>query len=158
RPSPGARSARRWRWHFHCIADHGSSTLEDLPMTLIPWLRSTTKRSKTIKHECLRAARRRSASHRPSLEALEDRTLLSVSLTNVPKWVDQGPGPIGGVLNLFPKDINDKGIQDEVGAVESIAVAPVKALDNSTHYIVYAGTVNGGIWRAGFVDPITKNW
>jgi hypothetical protein len=58
----------------------------------------------------------------------------------VPEWVEQGPiGPI-------EKDGNGAlGI----GAIESIAVQTIKASDGKEHYIVFAGTVNGGVWRAG---------
>jgi hypothetical protein len=62
------------------------------------------------------------------------------SLTFLPQWNDRGPGPI-----QIP---GTKG--DQVGAVESLVVGPpIAGTDGQTHYLVYAGTVNGGIWRAG---------
>jgi hypothetical protein len=122
-----------------------------------------TKRSITIKRPRLRLGKRRGEHYRPWLEALEDRALPSVSMTNVPQWDDAGPGPISdnaqndSASAAWPLGANGRSIQAQVGAVQSIAVEPVKASDNSTHYIVYAGTVNGGVWRAGFVAS-DGNW
>jgi hypothetical protein len=98
------------------------------------------------------------ATLRPQLEALEDRTVLDVTLTGTPSWVEQGPAPI---LNLPSVDAH--GNSSAVGAVESIAVHQ----GSGGHYLVYAGTVNGGIWRSdnitdgmfnGSVDPQTTYW
>src|SRR5436309_1997942 len=71
-------------------------------------------------------ARRKRPLARPRVEPLEDRTLPSVSLTNVPQWVSQGPGPIQV----------DSTIRygTYAGAVESLAVEGITN-NNSTHYI-----------------------
>jgi hypothetical protein len=81
------------------------------------------------------------------LEALEDRTLLSGSLQGVPNWNAEGPGPIvNGPNNSVVIDtVGDIGAVS-VGAIENIAVA-----HNSAGTIVYAGTVNGGVWKT--VNP-----
>jgi hypothetical protein len=100
---------------------------------------------------------------RLAVQQLEHRTLLSISLLgSPPTWVEQGPGPVvgyggnpaNGGLNSTPPT--------SVGAIESTAVEPT-----ATGYIVYAGTVNGGIWRSdnitsgmfdGSADPSQAAW
>jgi hypothetical protein len=119
-------------------------------MSLKFWIKSLL--GKSIKGP----RRRQPVRSRPRLEVLEDRALPSVSLTNVPQWVDQGPGPIADNATN-DAGLNAWGSSVQVGAVESIAVEPIPA-SNPSHYIVYAGTVNGGIWRAGFVNPSTGQW
>jgi hypothetical protein len=77
---------------------------------------------------------------RLELEALEDRTVLSLNLTGVPTWTPQGPsheihaGSLVGPNNPVS------------GAIESIAVNP----HNPAQIIV--GTVNGGVWRTTNAD------
>lgn len=65
---------------------------------------------------------------RLGIELLEDRRLLAI-FSGVPDWVDQGPHRIVTAYG------------DQIGAVEAIAVHPT--IPN----IVYAGSVNGGIWK-----------
>jgi hypothetical protein len=93
---------------------------------------------------------------KPILERLEDRSLLSISLSGIPNWVEQGPGPVVGYAGEASVP------QTSVGAIESAVVEPT-----ATGYIVYAGTVNGGIWRSdgisngmfdGSVSPTLANW
>src|SRR5262245_61398122 len=90
----------------------------------------------------------------PRLEALEDRTLLSVNPVN---WSEIGPGPIDDVLGGKPPVIGGDGYKTQVGAVEDIAV---KSLSAGQLYRVYAGTVNGGVWRADFIPSLNAwtNW
>jgi hypothetical protein len=74
----------------------------------------------------------------------------SIVLTGQPQWVEQGPGPITGVPTA-------RALPDfsAVGAVETLAVAHVPVSEaNPGGYIVYAGTVDGGVWRA---DNITDD-
>ncbi|MCY2927012.1 MAG: hypothetical protein NT031_16580, partial [Planctomycetota bacterium] len=79
------------------------------------------------------------------LERCEDRLLLSVVLTNIPDWTEQGPRPITGAqVNVPPNNL-------ATGAVESVAVNP-----NNLHQI-YVGTVNGGIWRTDNADTATPD-
>jgi hypothetical protein len=80
-------------------------------------------------------------------------------MTNIPYWLDMGPGPIqnnssndAGFTDVPPVNSSNLGQEEQVGAVESVVVKPVQG-----HYVVYAGTVNGGIWRAGFDDG-HGNW
>src|SRR6266511_4123508 len=69
------------------------------------------------------------------MEPLESRLLLSVTLIDVPNWVEQGPASITGNTN-----VTNIGQNNAVGgAVEAIA-----AVDANTLYIA---TTNGGIWR-----------
>jgi hypothetical protein len=77
------------------------------------------------------------------VEALEDRALPSATLS-VPQWTAQGPGPI--LNDAFTAAFPDSR---DTGAVESIAVASVPVTDqNPGGLLVYAGTVNGGVWRS----------
>src|SRR5262249_21352611 len=143
RPCPGARSARRRRWRFHYIA--GRFPRGECVMALPSWLRSLTSAWR-------QGSRRKPARYRhrtrPVVESLEDRCLPSATLS-VPQWTSQGPGPIlnDGNTAAYPNS-------QVTGAVESIAVAPVPVTDqNPGGYVVYAGTVNGGVWRADNVSP-----
>src|SRR5438128_3422224 len=85
-------------------------------------------------------SRKRPATCKLCLELLEDRTVPST-------WIDQGPGPI----------LNGNGVQGipgrpEDGAVEAVAVDPTNA------NIVYAGTVNGGIWKTTNATAANPTW
>jgi hypothetical protein len=74
------------------------------------------------------------------IEPLEQRRLLSASLINVSNWVAQGPGPI-----------NAGGFQ-QIGAVEELAADPTNA------NILYAATVNGGIWKTTNATAASPAW
>ena len=102
----------------------------------------------------MRATRKKYARHfrhGPRLEALEQRTLLAISLQGIPDYTQQGPGPITG----GGSDVH----HDEVaGAVQAIAVAGNRA---------FVGTTNGGIFRTDnlhdidnstFLDPQHVQW
>src|SRR5256885_893641 len=67
------------------------------------------------------------------LESLENRTLLSVSLSLLPQWVENGPGPM--------KDPAATNGFTQIGAIQAIAADPNNA-DN-----LYVATVNGGVWH-----------
>lgn len=70
-----------------------------------------------------------------TVEQLEQRTMLSVTVTGIPNWTEQGPGPIqGGQVT----GITDRPV---TGAVHAIAVHPT---DAST---IWIGTTGGGIWK-----------
>src|SRR5262245_10356736 len=73
----------------------------------------------------------------PLLEALEDRTLLSINLNGTPTWIEQGPGPIIGSQGVEVGDVTTRQDNFVVGAVEAIAPHPA---DSS---VIFAGTVNG---------------
>src|SRR2546430_255196 len=70
------------------------------------------------------------------LEALEERTLLSVTLQGIPNWAEQGPGPMFNGNNV-------EGIPNrpQAGAINQIAVDPANA-DR-----IFVATSDGGIWR-----------
>src|SRR5947208_1741506 len=84
-----------------------------------------------------RAARRRAWA----AETLEGRTLLS-------SWIEQGPGPI---LN---GDVEGMEAQhgSVAGAVEALAPDP------SNPDILYAGTVNGGVWKTTNATATSPTW
>jgi hypothetical protein len=86
---------------------------------------------------------RRARRARPLIECLEDRTV--PTLLGVPTWDAQGPNPI---LNFGSGALPDSA----VGAIATVAVAHVPvSTANPGGYILYAGTVNGGVWRANNV-------
>ena len=91
-----------------------------------------------------RAACRRSPSKMtPSLEALEARLVLSST------WVAQGPGPI----------INgqDQGITSALGD-NPVSGAISQVVVGSTSDILYAATVNGGVWKTTNATAATPTW
>src|SRR5207245_10923815 len=111
-------------------------------MMFSQWFRYLHARGlRSAKRTAGRAPSRLKPSCRLSVERLEDRTLMAVSLTGVPSWVEQGPGPIigGATSGLGP----DNPVS---GAVEAIAVRPG---DPST---VFIGTTAGGIWRTNNIN------
>src|SRR5262249_45611091 len=59
-------------------------------------------------------------------------------------WVEQGPGPITGGLV--------EGLPTVAGAVEAIATAPHNA------DLVYAGAVNGGVWKTTDARAADPTW
>ncbi len=94
---------------------------------------------------------RKSPRRRLNLELLEDRTLLSVDPIGLPKWVEQGPGPIhAGGAEVGDPTTRDDNITS--GAIQAIAVDP------SDSKIVYIGSVNGGIWRTSDVTADNPVW
>ena len=83
---------------------------------------------------------------------LEDRTLPSITLTGVPNFIPQGPGPTfngqtegltvtGGLTN-----------NPVTGAVKAIATDPT----NGNR--VFVGTVNGGIWSTNNATAAAPDW
>ncbi len=102
---------------------------------------------KLFGHRPIDRSRTWSRGIKPALEPLEERLLLS----SMPQWVEQGPGPIQSQYG--ETTLPSGGRQGQIGAIESLAVEPINnAADNTEHFIVYAGTVNGGIWRAGYMN------
>jgi hypothetical protein len=86
---------------------------------------------------------------RPRLEALEDRTVPSISFTGIPNWLDQGPRPLTNSGSTIPPNNPDSG------SIESIAVDPF----NSSQIVV--GTSNGGVWitnNASTSNPGAMTW
>jgi hypothetical protein len=77
-----------------------------------------------------------------TLERLEDRLVPSGI------WVEQGPGPILGEFNsVIPNPNHVAG-----GAIASIAVDP----ENSK--IIWAATVNGGVWKTNDANDFNPVW
>ena len=88
-----------------------------------------------------------------NLEGLEDRTVLSVSVTfpGVPTWQPEGPAPItNNGREVATPGTGDFG-NEAAGAIQSVVVTPAGR--------VYAGTVNGGVWSSDLVTPalVTAN-
>lgn len=83
-----------------------------------------------------------------AVEPLEDRTLMAFNLTSLPTWTDQGPGR---VINSS----NPQGLAQNnqvVGAIEALAPHP------SNPDILYAGSVNGGIWKTINATNANPTW
>ena len=103
------------------------------------------QRSAAARSRC-RVASRSAPSCTWNVEQLEDRTLLAVSLTGVPNWVEQGPGPL---LNGQVEGMTDNPV---AGAIRTIAPHPTQA------NTVLIGSVNGGIWRTTNANAASPNW
>src|SRR4051794_27016529 len=103
--------------------------------------------SSPFSHPQTRASRRsrRRNPRRLILEALEDRTLLAVTVNQLlfPPLTEVGPR------------FNDGGQVESIsnstvaGAVSTIAIDP----GNAIH--VYIGTVNGGVWKTDDINAMT---
>jgi hypothetical protein len=92
---------------------------------------------------------RQSARLDLELEALEERSLLSISFQGVPDWLAEGPGPILGQSGLL--DIPAENYP-EAGAVE------VTLPDPNDPRTLYAASVNGGVWVTHNYNPSDPNW
>jgi hypothetical protein len=75
------------------------------------------------------------------VELLEDRCLLSA------KWVEQGPGPILG--SALSEGMPGSPV---TGAVEALAPDPTNP------DVLYAGAVNGGVWKTTNATAASPNW
>ena len=83
------------------------------------------------------ARSRRSQRGRLFIEQLEQRLVLSQT------WIEQGPG----VITDLPAQVNPT-----TGAVEALAVDPTNA------DVVYAGAVNGGVWKTTNATSQRPTW
>src|SRR5260370_11463740 len=77
---------------------------------------------------------------RLNLEALEDRTLLSVSVAGVPQWIEEGPSIIQNGSSILGPTPNIAINNLQIGAVQALAVSPADPK------IIFAGATSGGIW------------
>jgi hypothetical protein len=105
------------------------------PMMIAPWRSSSyAQRRPARKKQTLRPR------VRLFVERLEDRCVPSTT------WIEQGPGPIlnGGNVEIPGGP--------EAGAVQALAVDPTNA------NIVYAGTVNGGVWKTTNATAANPTW
>ena len=104
---------------------------------------SVTRRNRNARRSFLADRRREEKSsfyRRIFFEPLEDRRLLAITLTGVPNWIEQGPGPAlhGSAL------VRENGVAvpgPAAGAIEAIAPHPANP------DIVFVAAVNGGVWR-----------
>jgi hypothetical protein len=91
------------------------------------------------------ASRRRYGSKariqsRPGIELLEDRTLLTVNITNSVPWVSEGPGPIN------PGE--EPATLSTSGRITAIAIDPRQPfLPQQGTGTAYAAAASGGIWK-----------
>jgi hypothetical protein len=108
---------------------------------------STRNRSRTMRPSRLRPARR--PRRRISCEALEDRTLLAVTVTGVPSYQTEGPGPIAGseYSSVGNSGVGGSAIE---GSIDAIAVDPTNPS------VTYIGSVNGGVWRTNDVHAVDQ--
>lgn len=78
-------------------------------------------------------------------DAVEQRTSALISAT----WTQQGPGPIlNGQENVLPASARNPA----AGAVESVVPQPGNA------NVIYAATVNGGVWKTTNALAATPTW
>jgi hypothetical protein len=85
---------------------------------------------------------------------------LNVTLSGVPTWQEQGPGPMTKGQDQMPGPPADPTQSNPVvGAVQAIAASP------GNKDLVYVGTANGGVWRtitatSGFPiwKPVTEQF
>jgi hypothetical protein len=107
----------------------------------------------TTGHRALRPTGRRA---RPRFELLEDRAVPSASLFgDTPTWSDQGPGPIRN--NTLTAAAPDNRV---AGAIETFVTQATPGSPDGD-FVVYAGTVNGGVWRCNNIDaasPANVHW
>src|SRR5437588_2192504 len=109
------------------------------------WLRNSFGcRTKTFERQASRRQRWLDAVLR--LEVLEDRTLPSITLTGVPNFIPQGPGP---TFNGQTEGLTNRPV---TGAVNAIAPDPSNANR------VFIGTVNGGIWMTNNATAASPSW
>ena len=78
-----------------------------------------TRTSKGNRKSHLRLSRRqaRREAHSPLMERCEERLLMSITLTGVPTWIAEGPGP-----NINAQDENVPGPNPVSGATEALAI------------------------------------
>ena len=87
------------------------------------------------------------------LEELEQRTLLTVTLTGVPTWIAEGPAPNTGNGNEENIPAETGGAPNAVsGGLEAMAVDP----GNSNE--VFVGGVNGGVWKTTNINANPVAW
>jgi Ca2+-binding RTX toxin-like protein len=78
----------------------------------------------------------------------------SVDVFGIPEWVSVGPGPAlnGQVEGLQPDAERPQGRNPVSGAVQAIVQHP------DFPNVMYAGTVNGGVWRTVNANAVEPHW
>jgi hypothetical protein len=77
------------------------------------------------------------AAPRLRLEQLENRVMLATTVTGVPNWIEQGPGP---AQNAQTRGLTNNPV---TGAIHSVVSDP----DLAQAGTIWVGTVGGGIWK-----------
>jgi len=100
----------------------------------------------------LASQRKRRRRQTCSVECLEERSLLTVTLSGVPNWIAEGPAPnTNGQDENVPAETG--GRPNAVsGGIESIAVNPGNAKN------VFVGGVNGGVWETTNITANPVAW
>ena len=82
------------------------------------------------------------------LEQLEDRLTPAVTITNSPIWADAGPNNVSGgqVSNITSGNV--------IGAISALA----PDLSDITGNTLYAGGVNGGVWKTTNALSASPTW
>ena len=82
------------------------------------------------------------------LEQLEDRLTPAVTITNSPIWADAGPNNVSGgqVSNITSGNV--------IGAISALA----PDLSDITGNTLYAGGVNGGVWKTKNALSASPTW
>src|SRR5262249_2266282 len=91
------------------------------------------------------------ALRRLRFEPLEDRRLLSINVSGLPGWVEEGPGPITSA-SIGAENTDGIANSPVAGAVQAIAVDP-----NNTN-VAYVGAVNGGVWKTTNATAAFPHW
>lgn len=85
------------------------------------------------------------------VEPLEERALLAVLLDGVSPWLAQGPSPaINGQTENIPS--TGPGADPVSGAIHQVVAHPTDA------DVLYAGAVNGGVWRTTNATALNPSW
>jgi hypothetical protein len=83
------------------------------------------------------------------LDTLEDRSVPAIVLTGAENWYPTGPAPIGG---SFLINVPGTPSNQSTGAVEDILPHPTDP------NILFAGGVNGGVWRTFNAQDPNPTW
>jgi hypothetical protein len=95
---------------------------------------------------------------KPFGEPLEDRTLLAVTINNIPSYEIQGPANIANSGPLFgslygqqgQSNVGNSGVggSETAGAIDAIAVDP------NNPAVGFVGSVDGGVWRTDNLNNV----
>ena len=82
------------------------------------------------------------------LEQLEDRLTPAIGITNSPTWLDAGPNNVTGgqTSNITSGNV--------IGAISALATD----LSDLTGNTLYAGGVNGGVWKTTNALAASPTW
>ena len=110
-------------------------------------IRKTTGRASKRSRDPVAGSSRPPRRFRPELFALEGRALLAV-------WINQGPAPtnFGQDEGVVGTGTAASPANPVSGAVEAVAPLPNNA------DVLYAATVNGGVWKTTDARDVSPAW